>query len=119
MRFLVDQCLSPRLAKLLTDAGHDTVHVRERRMERAEDPEILALADSEDRILLSADADFAGILTVGMKRKPSLVLFRGEFEPAAQEQARVLLDCLPEVSGHLDKGAIVVITRTKVRIREL
>ena len=29
MRFLVDENLSPRLAKLLTTAEHDGVHVRE------------------------------------------------------------------------------------------
>jgi len=56
---------------------------------------------------------------VESKRKPSLVLFRGEFEPAAQEQAELLQACLPEISQHLETGAIVVITRAKLRIREL
>jgi predicted nuclease of predicted toxin-antitoxin system len=88
-------------------------------MQRAPDPAILTLADSEDRVLLSADADFAAILTIGTKHKPSLILFRGEFEPAAQQQARLLLGCLPGLSAHLEKGAIVVVTSTKVRIREL
>lgn len=35
MKFLVDQCLSPTLATLLSGAGHDAVHVAERGMERA------------------------------------------------------------------------------------
>jgi predicted nuclease of predicted toxin-antitoxin system len=29
VRFLVDENLSPRFAELLTQEGHDTVHVRE------------------------------------------------------------------------------------------
>jgi predicted nuclease of predicted toxin-antitoxin system len=119
VRFLVDQCLSPLLAALLTDAGHDAVHIADRKMERAEDSEILALAESEDRVLLSADSDFGEILTVGEKRKPSLVFFRGEFEVAAHDQARLLLGCLPEVCADLEKGAIVVVTRTTIRVREL
>jgi predicted nuclease of predicted toxin-antitoxin system len=88
-------------------------------MQSAEDPAVLAFAEAEDRVLLSADADFAAILTIGTKRKPSLVLFRGEFEPAAQEQARLLLGCLAQVATALEKGAIVVVTRTRLRIREL
>jgi len=56
MKFLVDQCLSPTLAKLLTERGHDAVHIRNRELSRAEDPEVLALAESEGRVLLSADS---------------------------------------------------------------
>ena len=107
------------LAVLLTNAGHDAVHVCDRKMERAEDPEVLALAETENRILLSADSDFGEILTLGAKHKPSLVLFRGEFETAAREQAGLLLAHLPEVAADLDHGAIVVVTRTKIRVREL
>lgn len=119
MKFLVDQCLSPTLAALVSGAGHDAVHVAERGMERAEDPQIIDLAGAEARVIVSADSDFGEILIVGAKRKPSLVFFRGEFEIAAQDQARLLLACLPEVSAELDSGAIVVITRTSIRVRGL
>ncbi len=104
---------------MLTDAGHEALHVRDRGMQSAEDSKVLALAEAEDRVLLSADADFAAILTIGTRHRPSLVLFRGEFEPAAQEQARLLLGCLPEIAEALEKGAIIVVTSTNFRIREL
>ena len=55
MKFLVDQCLSPTHAALLSGAGHDAVHVAGRGMERAEDPQILALAEAEARVIVSAD----------------------------------------------------------------
>jgi len=35
MRFLLDQNLSPALVTLLDEAGHDTVHVRDRGLSRA------------------------------------------------------------------------------------
>jgi hypothetical protein len=62
MRFLFDQCLSPDFAQALAAVGHDIVHVRNRGMQRAGDPEVLQLARSEGRILVSADTDFGTIL---------------------------------------------------------
>jgi hypothetical protein len=37
MRFLVDNALSPALAVLLQQAGHDAIHVRTIGLQRAED----------------------------------------------------------------------------------
>ncbi len=119
MRFLIDQCLSPALATLLRDAGHDALHVRDRRMHQATDSEILSFAESESRILVSADSDFGEILTIGTKRNLSLILFRGEFDPRSQEQASSLIGALPELLNYLEKGSIVVITRSRARVREL
>lgn len=119
MRFLLDQCLSPRLARLLADDGHDAIHVRELGLSAAEDSEIILRAESADRILLSADSDFASILTLGGKSRPSCILFRGEFRPEASQQARALLANLAELGPHLERGALVVITKSRVRVRHL
>lgn len=119
MKFLVDESLSPKLAEFLAAAGHDAVHLRERGMQGAEDPEVLSLAEAEDRILVSADADFGALLTLGTRRKPSLIFFRGGFHPAAREQAKLLIASLPEMSAHLQSGAITVVSGTRVRIRTL
>lgn len=119
MRFLVDASLSPRLAAILTEAGHDAVHLRERALQSAEDPIVLTLAETEGRVLLSADADFGTLLTLGTRRRPSVILFRGRFRPSAHAQAEMLLGSLPQIAGDLDKGALVVMTRTRIRIRSL
>jgi len=37
MRFLIDNALSPTLAALLQQAGHDATHVRELGLQRADD----------------------------------------------------------------------------------
>ncbi|MFN0101790.1 MAG: DUF5615 family PIN-like protein [Bryobacteraceae bacterium] len=37
VRFLIDNALSPRLARLLTEANHDAIHVCEYAMEAAKD----------------------------------------------------------------------------------
>lgn len=119
MRFLVDESLSPKLAQLLREADHDAVHLRERGMQGAEDAAVLSLAEAEDRVLVSADADFGALLTLGTRRKPSLILFRGGFYPRAREQAALLISSLPELSEHLRNGAIAVLSGTQIRLRTL
>jgi hypothetical protein len=52
MRFLVDNALSPVLATLLTQAGHDALHVRTVELHRAE--EILIFERAAPRIGSSA-----------------------------------------------------------------
>jgi predicted nuclease of predicted toxin-antitoxin system len=47
VRFLLDQNLSARLPSLLTDAGHDAVHVAELGLSRADDHTILDRAADE------------------------------------------------------------------------
>ena len=64
MKFLVDQNRSPRLAQLLCEAGHDTVHTLERGLERAEDDVILDVARDEQRIVISGDTDFGALLAL-------------------------------------------------------
>lgn len=62
MRFLVDQCLSAQVAHALRGAGHDAVQVGANGLSRADDAQVLARAAAEDRVLVSADTDFGGLL---------------------------------------------------------
>jgi predicted nuclease of predicted toxin-antitoxin system len=119
MRFLVDQCLSVELAEALADAGHDVTHLRELGMQRARDPEVLELARAEERVLLSADTDFAALLARTAARSPSVVLFRRLTGRHPHAQAVVLLGNLSQISAALDQGSVVVIEETRLRIRRL
>ena len=58
MNFVVDANLSPRIAGLLTAAGHDAVRVRDIGMRDASDDEIIDYAIDTDRVVISHDTDF-------------------------------------------------------------
>ena len=62
MKLLIDKALSPKVALVLCEAGHDAVHVGELGLGAAEDPVLLDRAAAEVRVLVSADADFGSLL---------------------------------------------------------
>ncbi|GAB3583266.1 hypothetical protein GCM10027445_57840 [Amycolatopsis endophytica] len=74
MRFLVDNNLSPVVAELLNEAGHDAAHLRDYEMQAAPDPVVLARARDENRVPISADTDFGTLLAREHAVKPSVLL---------------------------------------------
>lgn len=119
MRLLIDNALSPVVAQQLTESGYDTLHVRDVGLSSASDVEILALAGREERIIISADTDFGTLLTLRRKTKPSFILLRGDIERRPELQAAALIRELPALEEHLTAGAIVVITKDRIRMRLL
>lgn len=119
MRFLVDNALSPELAKGLCAAGHDATHVRDIGLGSADDSAIFACAATDDRIILSADTDFGTLLALRQARRPSVLLFRGATPRRPSDQLALLQANLPQVEADLIAGAIVIIQPARIRIRSL
>ncbi len=119
MRLLVDNALSPIICQGLLDTGHDAIHVRDVGMAAASDEEIVDFAEREDRTIISADTDFAAILALRRAAKPSFVLLRGDIERRPEAQAKLLMELLPSLEESLAAGAVIVITRDRIRIRSL
>ena len=119
MRLLLDANLSPEVARRLREAGHDTVHVADVGLLSAADPEILRAAAEQDRVLLTADADFGALLALGALVAPSVVLLRSADHMPPAEQAELLAANLPAIAEALDDGAIASLSRERLRLRAL
>lgn len=119
MRFLIDNALSPAVATALNRAGHDAVHVRDLGMHAASDEEIFDRAGQNDRVVVSADTDFATLLAIRKQTKPSVILFRHGSQHRPADQAVLLKANLPQLVGALEVGSIVVIQPDRIRIRAL
>jgi predicted nuclease of predicted toxin-antitoxin system len=119
MKFLLDSNLSHRIAQLLRDAGINAAHVRDKDLQHATDSVILEFARQHAFVLVSEDTDFGELLARQCTVAPSFVLLR-TYEPMTpDDQAAVLLANLPRLYDDLDQGAIVVIERSRIRVRRL
>ena len=109
---------TPWLAAQLAESGFDTVHVRELGLQAASDSEILEKAASDGRALISADTDFANLLTLRHQKKPTVILLRRV--PRRREQLLTLLVAnLPLLESDIESGSIIVLEASRIRIRRL
>jgi predicted nuclease of predicted toxin-antitoxin system len=119
VKFLIDNNLSPLLAEALKAAGHDAVHVRDLGMQAAPDEAVLRRARAEQRVLISADTDFGGLLARSESSNPSVILIRRLAGRRAAEQSQIILANLDQVAEDLTAGAVVVLHEDLLRVRRL
>jgi predicted nuclease of predicted toxin-antitoxin system len=118
MRFLIDNALSPIIAKGLIDSGYDAIHVREIGMASAADSVIINYALKNKRIVVSADTDFGTLFALNDSLKPSFILFkRSDKRPVILLE--LLLNSLEALREDLEKGAVAVLEDSRIRLRKL
>jgi predicted nuclease of predicted toxin-antitoxin system len=117
VNFLIDSSLSPAVAETLRQAGHDAVHVRHYGIHKAEDEIIFDRAAQEDRVVVSADTQFATVLSLRHAAKPSVIVFRRVSPRRTEALANLLLANLSNLIALLDHGSIVVFEKARLRSR--
>jgi predicted nuclease of predicted toxin-antitoxin system len=119
MKLLLDANLSPRVAAILSTAGHAATHVADIGMLAASDKEILRRAAGDESIIVTADTDFSMMLALSGAQRPSVVLLRGCNELPQPAIAELLIANLPVVTDDLAAGAIVSLSPTRLAVRSL
>lgn len=118
MKFLADMGISLRTVEWLRQLGYDIVHLRDRALQTLPDNEILALALTEQRIILTIDLDFAQLLAISKQSLPSVILFRLGNENYHEINKR-LIEVLNNCQQALETGAIVSVNNETFRVRKL
>jgi len=118
MKLLLDQGLPRSAAGRLRDAGVDVLHAGDCGLGSASDKEILAVAEREERAVVTLDADFHALLTLGGASGPSVIRIRIEGLQAdgLVHLVRTVLDRFGEDLG---AGAMVSVTEGRIRVRHL
>jgi predicted nuclease of predicted toxin-antitoxin system len=90
VKLLLDENLSPRVAEILrNEDGLDAVHIRDRGLLEATDPEVLERAYAEDRVLATKNVDDFVKLARARELHPGVILLE-DGDLVRAEQLRVL-----------------------------
>ena len=96
MNWLVDAQLPMHLTRLLRERGEDAIHTRDLPDgNRSTDTELLAVAERDDRIIVTKDADFAISFRLQGQPRRLLLIATGNIANPALES--LFLAALPEL----------------------
>ena len=118
MRIVVDANLPIEIVDFLVEQGHDAVYSATLLSTRTPDPDIVAWASEEQRIILTRDLGIAEIILNSGQRVPSLITLRlGNSATEIVQQA--LESHLIDMEGPLARGALVSIDEKGARAHPL
>jgi len=118
MRFLCDMGVSRQVSQWLCRQGHESVHLGDEGLARLPNGAIFSKAVAESRVVVAFDLDFGDIVAVTGGRAPSVVVFRLH-NTRAEHVIQRLAVVLDKALDALQRGAVVVVEESRVRIREL
>lgn len=118
IRFLLDMGIAQSTGQYLISKGYDVVHLRDQGLERLPDDRIVAKAQQEERAIVTHDLDFGRIVSLSGHSVPSIVTLRLSDMTPTRVNA-TLETVLSEAAQSLERGALVTITDSGIRIRAL
>jgi predicted nuclease of predicted toxin-antitoxin system len=116
MKLLADESLEARLVEYLRGEGHDVLFVAEL-SPGVSDADVVALANREQRVLLTNDKDFGELTFLQRRVKNGIVLLRFQSESIPLKQDR--LSQLLKNRGADLPSSFTVVSDARVRLRHL
>jgi predicted nuclease of predicted toxin-antitoxin system len=116
MRWIVNENVSGTVIRTLRERGHDVLSVKES-LRGAADPEILAYAQADRRVVVTHDKDFGELaFRSGLPATSGVILFRLSSADPASDNHRMLEVLESSVDW---TGQFAVVTDDRMRIRSL
>lgn len=116
MKFKTDENLPVEVAKLLQQAGYDAATVYEQNLVGTADQNIAAVCQTEERIVVTLDMDFADIRAYPPAEYPGIIVMRLK----RQDKLHVMnivnrwIKALPETTV---AGQLWIVDERQIRIR--
>lgn len=116
MNFLIDAQLPRRAAWWIREQGHDVVHTLDLpEGNRTTDDAIIDIADAENRIVVTKDADFVNSFQLHGRPRKLLLVATGNIGNAQLEH--LLLRNLAAIANAFESASFIEFTRAEVIVR--
>jgi predicted nuclease of predicted toxin-antitoxin system len=116
MRFLADENCDLTVVRALRAAGHDVLCISQI-TPRAEDSEVIKLADDEKRILLTEDKDFGQLVHSHGQKTLGVIFLR--FPTSARRQISRAVINLVKQQGEKLAGCFITVQPGRIRISHI
>ena len=118
MKLLLDMNLSPLLATLLLQQGHEAVHWSTLGDPGASDRSLFEWAAKNNYVVLTHDLDFGAILAATQATFPSVIQIRTQ-DVSPEKILPLLLAVLEQQKTYISAGALLTIDEGRKRVRIL
>ncbi|MFN3333639.1 MAG: DUF5615 family PIN-like protein [Caldilinea sp.] len=118
LRILVDMNLTPAWVSVLQAAGLEAIHWSHIGAPDAADSTIMAWAQQNGFIVFTHDLDFSALLAASQTAGPSVIQIRAQ-NTLPEAMLETLEMALRRFADELERGAIVIVEPSRVRVRVL
>jgi predicted nuclease of predicted toxin-antitoxin system len=116
-RFVIDENMPRSTAPVLRSAGYDAIDVRDAGLRGADDGRIFAFAQASSATLITADHDFANVLTFRLGTHTGIMIVRIPNQFPNEVVNREILRALNEMREEDLTGSLAIIEIGRTRVR--